>query len=233
MSTRSVIARATPTGFKGRYHHWDGYPEGLGATLFQIHREVFSGDTGAMLKTLLDKHPAGWSTINGADWSLKPGNVPYDEQPCKECGEPNWKHYIQSYESHGLPKPPPGPAASDAAPALALDHQFMADLEGARRPECHCHDMQGKRNKDAKAWLVTERNASGSGCEWAYVFTPRERVMAVCSSYVTSIPEAVGQKMIGFFGMGDPDAEWKPVAIVDLDGPEPDWQAIAESAYAL
>lgn len=73
MSTRSVIARKTQSGFKGTYHHWDGYPSALGATLFHLHRDHFDGDIEAMLKTLIDDHPAGWSTINGADFSLEPG----------------------------------------------------------------------------------------------------------------------------------------------------------------
>ena len=30
MSTRSIIARKTDEGFIGTYHHWDGYPSGVG-----------------------------------------------------------------------------------------------------------------------------------------------------------------------------------------------------------
>ena len=30
MSTRSIIAKKTPEGFTGTYHHWDGYPSGVG-----------------------------------------------------------------------------------------------------------------------------------------------------------------------------------------------------------
>jgi len=35
-----------------------------------------------------------------------------------------------------------------------------------------------------------------------------------------------GSKMLGMFGMGDPDAAWSIIAEVDLDGPEPDWRAM-------
>lgn len=33
MATRSTIALQTPEGIKAVYCHWDGYPEGVGATL--------------------------------------------------------------------------------------------------------------------------------------------------------------------------------------------------------
>lgn len=74
MSTRSCIARSTGEGtFKGVYHHWDGYPPSLGATLFRIYRQHFKRDLVAMLTFLIEKHPAGWSTINSADFKLPAG----------------------------------------------------------------------------------------------------------------------------------------------------------------
>jgi len=74
MSTRSCIARSTGEGtFQGVYHHWDGYPSSLGATLFRIYRTHFQQDLGAMLTFLIEEHPAGWSTINNADFTLPAG----------------------------------------------------------------------------------------------------------------------------------------------------------------
>lgn len=74
MGTRAVIARKTgESTFAGRYHHWDGYPSGLGATLWTLYRGHFKRDLGAMLRYLLDDHPAGWSTINGADMTQPAG----------------------------------------------------------------------------------------------------------------------------------------------------------------
>lgn len=70
MSTRATIARIRGDGFAGVYHHFDGYPSGLGATLFKRAQEVEVGD---MLHFLIDEHPAGWSTINDADWAAPPG----------------------------------------------------------------------------------------------------------------------------------------------------------------
>lgn len=73
MSTRAVIARKTARGWSGRYHHCDGYPTGLGAELWRQLRENFKGDLRAMLKILIDEHPAGWDSILGHDLSIQPG----------------------------------------------------------------------------------------------------------------------------------------------------------------
>jgi len=80
MSTRGCIARLTSkpgkkVRFKGVYHHWDGYPDGLGKTLFDLRNNHFKGKTDAMLKVLIDEHPAGWSTINGADFNIPAGYI--------------------------------------------------------------------------------------------------------------------------------------------------------------
>lgn len=74
MSTRSCIARVTGEGkFTGVYHHWDSYPTALGATLYHLYHNHFHGDLEAMLAYLIDAHPAGWSTINDADFTQPAG----------------------------------------------------------------------------------------------------------------------------------------------------------------
>jgi hypothetical protein len=74
MSTNGIIARSTGEGtFEGRYHHWDSYPHGLGVALVELYRGHFKHDLSRMLQVLLDKHPAGWSTIVHTDFKLKPG----------------------------------------------------------------------------------------------------------------------------------------------------------------
>ncbi len=185
MSTRGVIARLThvlPPRFCGRYHHWDSYPSGLGQTLWKLYHDHFNCDLNAMLRVLLDQHPAGWSSINGADFNLVSGFTELTSRK-SEARE----------EADGL------------------------------RPECYCH---GDRCEEA--WEVTEQNASGSGCEWAYAFAasahPKHDVMLVLSSYRPS-----GQKMIGFFGQGDPQAVWLVVGVVDLKREEPDWDELDEA----
>ncbi len=67
MSTRSVIARQAGDGFIGRYHHSDGYPIGVGAAIYRLYNGYFKQDAKRMLEVLVDEHPAGWSTIVGAN----------------------------------------------------------------------------------------------------------------------------------------------------------------------
>jgi hypothetical protein len=218
MSTRSVIARKTKSGFKGVYHHWDGYPSGLGATLFEVRNKVFGGDTARMLRYLIDQHPAGWSTIN-TDWQFPEGSRPdHNTQICKVCGRMNWEHYRQYYkasftdipsewERAGRPEPPEG------SEIQVLGHQAQ-------------HDEQptGPEPFNDGAWEVTEKNASGSGCEYAYVFDGNG-TMEIQSSYHSG-----GDKMIGAFGVGDEKATWRTIAVVNLDGDEPDWDNLNKAA---
>lgn len=68
MATSAVIARRAGDGWAGVYHHWDGYPSGLGRTLWLLLWEEFRGDVEGLLRFVIDDHPGGWS-------HLKPGPV--------------------------------------------------------------------------------------------------------------------------------------------------------------
>jgi hypothetical protein len=122
MSTRSIIARATGEGtFKGVYHHWDGYPTGLGKYLTKILADPFGNDLPRMLDTLIDEHPAGWSTILAKDFSLEPGYT--------------WEN-VNHPSSEGL---------TDAEYHKAMEaYRAMPDM---RRPQCYCH---GARREEAQ-----------------------------------------------------------------------------------
>ena len=198
MGTRACIARKTPQGFQGRYHHWDGYPTGLGKALFTLYEGHFRRDLEAMLKTLVDDHPAGWSTICDKDFGIEPG---FEERtPCVLCG----KEYSYNHDQEN-------------------GHEFRL----SNRPRCYCH---GDRREGP--WEVNQKNAAGSGCEWAYVFerVNGKDIMHILSSYCSS-RGIKGQKMIGCFGYGDRSAVWVEIFAVDLDAQEaPDWAAIADSA---
>lgn len=77
MSPRAAIARPTDQGWEGVYHHSDGYPEGLGRTLWRLvtdPKSPFHRHVPRLRRVLLEDHN-GWSTINGADWSLLPGST--------------------------------------------------------------------------------------------------------------------------------------------------------------
>lgn len=82
--------------------------------------------------------------------------------------------------------------------------------------DCYCHTKGSEPEQ-----LVTHEDAQACGCEYVYAFDTPSRTMAVLSSYRRN-----GDKMIGMFGMGDKEAVWKAIAIVQLDGPEPDWQRL-------
>lgn len=204
MATRGAIARLTgihPIRFGGVYHHWDSYPEGLGKTLWELYHTVFGKDLEALLKAVVDDHPAGWSSLHASDF-----NVADD----------------------GMQKTDGG--SGETAVSLDLN--------------CYCH---GDRNEDP--WEVNERNAAGSGIEYVYAFSRNglngeSRIASVeqplaeqhlaeqPTLFVLSSYRANGDKMIGMFGCGDPDAKWRVIAQVDLDGEEPDWQGVADGFVA-
>lgn len=219
MSTRGVIARQNGDGFTGRYHHWDSYPAGLGATLYQWAQRM---PLDQMLKVLIDEHPAGWSTIVNTDPSLPPGYVDQcdPERRCVVCGMKVWEHYRQYYGNNGRPPLPEKFGNIPKDVYLLTDHLPEAEkLPSDHRPSCYCHGDRHEPQDD----LLTEKNASAMGCEYAYVFDEAKRLMHILSSYCRD-----GHKMIGMFGMGDPEAVWFPLAKVNLDGPEPDWTEIGK-----
>jgi len=63
MSTRSCIARREGDGWRGVYHHNDGYPTGLGCYIFRAIRRTWKGDIQAFLKHVIDDHDGGWSSL--------------------------------------------------------------------------------------------------------------------------------------------------------------------------
>ncbi|MCY0997449.1 hypothetical protein OWM54_09905 [Myxococcus sp. MISCRS1] len=74
MSTRGAIAVYTSGSgipehvssrpWRGVYHHWDGYPTGLGQHLMACVERV-RGDLQAVVARLIDEAPWGWSTCMG------------------------------------------------------------------------------------------------------------------------------------------------------------------------
>ncbi|AZS89791.1 hypothetical protein ELQ87_09475 [Streptomyces griseoviridis] len=63
LSTRSVIARPTATGYAGTYVHWDGYPSHHLPLLLTAHQHRFADDTEALAAYLIDDAPQGWSSL--------------------------------------------------------------------------------------------------------------------------------------------------------------------------
>lgn len=63
MGTRSVVALKTGGGWFGRYVHWDGYPEGVGAGVWHL---VKRDGLGTVVQTLLMDNYS-WSSLSLAD----------------------------------------------------------------------------------------------------------------------------------------------------------------------
>lgn len=74
MSTRGVIAVGTLENWKGRYHHFDSYPTGLGQSLFEHYHLTFNKNLKAMIGYLIKSQIAscGWSTVVNRDLSKPP-----------------------------------------------------------------------------------------------------------------------------------------------------------------
>jgi hypothetical protein len=239
MSTRSVIARPSETGFTGVYHHFDGYPSGVGQSIWRMYHDVFDGDADAMAKVLIDDH-RGWSSIVERDFRLAPRSVDTIMFGTCKCGASRQDHFCQYAPAHERT----APCRSDHA-GWHLGHLFDMDEQSAaelkvleRTPECDCHDAAGELTEGDR-WVVTEENASGSGCEFAYVIdTADGHWLRILSSYIVpesklfnDAPDAFGQKMVGMWGMGDPDAEWRQFAAINLDGEEPDWEQLTKVGF--
>lgn len=85
MSTNAAILRQTQAGEFGVYCHSDGQPISLGKFLWHSYRGHFNHDLEAMLRFVIDEHPAGWSVLQGTDLNLPAG---WAEAPDRPAGVP-------------------------------------------------------------------------------------------------------------------------------------------------
>jgi hypothetical protein len=79
MATRSTIGRITEQGIESIYCHWDGYPDGVGATLREHYtseskiEKLFNlGDLSALAEDIgkkqdFEKRTEGWCLAYGRD----------------------------------------------------------------------------------------------------------------------------------------------------------------------
>lgn len=71
MSTRSCIAKPRKKdGWEGVYHHSDGYPEGVGRTIWNLVKNRYKGDVAKFHKEIIDNNLDGWSALRvfHPDW---------------------------------------------------------------------------------------------------------------------------------------------------------------------
>ena len=206
MSTRSVIARANGDSWAGRFHHWDGYPEGLGKTLIENATGPFVGNLAGMLKILIDDHPAGWDTIVGRDLNLPAtyrAALPEDVITCMLCGKNLLAHLCQDQKEHPQPMPCAG------GYPFHLGHQHTPDPAEIERlshvPVCYCHG----RKEAAEEYLITPETLSETWCEYVYVIDLEAKTMEILTQ----------------FGAEDGFEKWtwKPLGLINLDQPDAGW----------
>lgn len=158
MSTRALIAVPGRGGvFHGRYHHFDGYPSGLGRELCKLYVDLFDQNIDAMRQLLFYDHPAGWSNIIGVDWTLPIGYKSFSsvgrEKPPPMC-------YCHGDRAEG-PHPPIRPGdTTDTEYCYVLGDIDMAIL-------AQSWNSRGVwRHVDAVPWDI---GYNGTDREWGYL----------------------------------------------------------------
>lgn len=63
MSTRSAVGTLANGEFKGRYVHFDGYPDGVGAAL----RKIIDREGVARALRVITEENYGWSSLDGSE----------------------------------------------------------------------------------------------------------------------------------------------------------------------
>ena len=315
MSTRGAIARLDrmePPHFTGRYVHWDCYPTGLGAALWDLYHGHFARDLDAMLKVLIDEHPAGWSSLCGCDFSSAPGFREKGATSACPQARDEALDAPQCYchgDRHEQPQliTQANAAASGCEwvygflPSLAC-LQFPSGVALLSHPRRQSDASPGNRNTtveshwphpaqadEVRANAIGEDKCGGDesgpagselGEEWlqtdghrAKIHEPRIAATgkipstdntvprnecvgrfgqsSICGDEKSAVPRAPsppcstggyrliepvmvvlssftrqGDKMIGLFGCGDPQAVWRAVAVLDLNGSMPIWDNI-------
>jgi len=167
MSTRAIIARRKGDSWEGNYHHWDGYPSGLGKSLWDMyHTGPYAGRLDDMAHVLIDEHLGGWSTIVDKDWTKEPGFQEYSADTPSVIEEP--EAYAEWAEEHNQPQcychgdrsegpyPLLGPNADAGAEwvyVLDVEEHTMSVYEAARADERHAVGMFGF-NPGRAAWVL-------------------------------------------------------------------------------
>jgi len=140
------------------YHHWDGYPEALGKTLWDLYHGHFAGDLVRMLAVLIDEHPAGWSSIIQSDFSREPG---YGRGPAPAC-------YCHGERSEtGKPLPLARAAASGCEFAYVFDPSTQTMTVLSSYTNGHkMIGMFGQGDPNAEWATLAELSLNGPEPDW-------------------------------------------------------------------
>jgi len=196
MSTRAIIARSLPDGeWEGAYHHWDGYPSGLGKTLWDMLHGG-SGEAGALvfdsveqlLSYVIDEHPAGWS-------HLYPARV-----------------LVKDSES------PSGWDFSDEQRPECYCHGYFGERDDVKPDRSHLHSP-------AKFKTRRERYNAALFWEYIYIFERDHKTLTILANYCTGEPFIyTGVSISGErYSYATEMYDWFELTKIDLTGREPDW----------
>lgn len=167
MGTRGFIGRPNlgldgdPVGV---YHHWDSYPTALGATLFAAIRGHFEGDIEAALRFLIDDHPAGWSTINGADLSQPSG---FEERGFRTTGTHCYCHGGRSEEGWGLTLSKAAGSGCEYAYVISPETRTMYVLSSYTDGGAKMVGIFGMGDEDATWREIGRVDLDGAEPDWA------------------------------------------------------------------
>lgn len=130
MSTNGVILRRSAE-VTGVYHHWDSYPTLLGKTLWTAFHGFFQRDAVAMLAYFIDAHPAGWSTVNGADFAVEAGYAEHPKRAFTKSHKPTaaYKRYLAKPKCycHGIRSEEANPFSLDSLPGSGIEWAYVID----------------------------------------------------------------------------------------------------------
>jgi len=193
--------------------------------LWELYHGRFERSLPAMRRTLIDDHPAGWSTINRADWHQKPGFVA--EQPCGTCGSAFVKHLEW----------PPGAGPGQGVPATgrnALGHAYERD-QRPQRPQCLCHG--DRHEEDRKPIVCKASRCDGSTCDpgfimWVYGLEDDGLRILSCARFAE--PPGYETKSLAIVNYRTGALEQLPrawyrhrdVGLYPWKGAEPDWKIL-------
>lgn len=127
MATRSIIGVYTNIAerqWRGTYHHWDGYPSGLGKELWSIYHRYYEGILSALVEYLIDANPHGWSSIVRCDFTQRPSWLNWSEK--QAYYDENRPIPPQSYKARGE-EPDPLDETSDRGHEWAYVFDLRAE----------------------------------------------------------------------------------------------------------
>jgi len=212
MATRGCVGVKTGNlEWRGIYNHWDSYPTGLGKDVWDyLHSDGV--DLDQFCKEILEY----------TDWRefLNKGVCPYCGK--KGVGQPcNISGRIYGWDKNGR-------ELFEKTIEQCEDKEIRENLikTGYPDPEAKYHSHHNK-----KAGILS-KNAKYDALfiEWAYIIDPALRQLEIYKGV-----RAKGYHYVeGIRGkFKENNYQYVIVAVIDLDGDEPDWEAIEKRGYEL